>query len=353
MKLQHGFSMIDAMVGIVIGMMVAIAVYGTMAIVEAQRRTTVGSNGALEAGMAGVYAMQRDIKAAGVGVWQNSQAVCGTINIYYNGATVADGAAIAPAIIAPGAADANPDSITVAYSDSVLANNGIPLVAQMTSASAAMRAANARGIAVNDLIIVGDPGTSNPCTLMQATGTSNSGFGWDIAHAANSWNPSNPAAAFTSVPLYVANAVIFDINNFNWLRYRVNNGNLEVVNLITGTVDVAANDIVQLKAYYGTSNGTTPQIEQWVPATGAWASPLDAAHIKEIRAVRMVVVARSQHSEKPSVVGGACDATTTAPTSWPGGPTIDLSGDANWRCYKYRTLTLVAPLKNLIYGTSS
>jgi len=110
---------------------------------------------------------------------------------------------------------------------------------------------------------------------------------------------------------------------------------------------------VQMKAWYGTTNGTVPQIEQWVPATGSWASPLDTAHINAIRAIRIVVVARSQHAEKPTVVGGSCDATTTAPASWTGGPTLNLSGDANWQCYKYRTLTLVAPLKNIIFGVTS
>ncbi len=352
MRPQHGFSMIDVMVGIVVGILVALAVYATMSMVDAQRRSTVSVNGALEAGMAGIYALQRDIKSAGVGVWQNGQAVCPTINIY-NTHTIANGTALQPVLITPGADNTQSDSVTVAYSDSVLANDGIPLLAQMTSASAAMRAANARGLAVNDLIIVGDPGSTTPCTLMQVTSTTNSGFGWDVAHAAGTWNPANPSTAFTTAPQYLAGAVIFDIGQFNWLTYSVANGNLQVQNKVTGTVDTVANDIVMLRAYYGTSNGSTPQIEQWVAARDSWAAPLDTAHINAIRAVRLVAVARSQHAEKPSVAGGSCDATTTAPTAWTGGPTIDLSANSNWQCYKYRTLTLVAPLKNIIFGLSS
>ena len=38
-------------------------------------------------------------------------------------------------------------------------------------------------------------------------------------------------------------------------------------------VETLAENIVFLKAQYGVSNGTTPQIEQWVAATDAWAPP--------------------------------------------------------------------------------
>jgi hypothetical protein len=29
---------------------------------------------------------------------------------------------------------------------------------------------------------------------------------------------------------------------------------------------------------------------------------------------------------------------------------VDLSGDPDWQCYKYKTLLLTIPLKNMIYG---
>ena len=136
------------------------------------------------------------------------------------------------------------------------------------------------------------------------------------------------------------------------MTYRVAGGNLEAVNVVTNAVEVVASNVVMLKAWYGTSNGAISRIEQRVPATGAWASPLDALHINAIRAIRIAAVARSQHPEKPSVLGGTCDATTVAPASWPDGPTLDLSSDSSWRCYRYRVLTLVIPLKNVIFGAS-
>jgi type IV pilus assembly protein PilW len=66
--------------------------------------------------------------------------------------------------------------------------------------------------------------------------------------------------------------------------------------------------------------------------------------------VRITVVARAPHREKPATAGGACDATTVAPVSWAGGPAIDLSADPAWQCYRYRSITLTIPLKNVIFG---
>ena len=72
-----------------------------------------------------------------------------------------------------------------------------------------------------------------------------------------------------------------------------------------------------------------------------------------IRAVRIAVVARSAHRERPKVAGGACDATPAAPSTWAGGPALDLSADPDWQCYRYKTLLLTIPLKNLIFGSQA
>ena len=63
--------------------------------------------------------------------------------------------------------------------------------------------------------------------------------------------------------------------------------------------------------------------------------------------VRMALVARSAQPERPNVAGGACDATNAAPT-WSGG-SFDLTGDADWQCYRYRVFETTVPLRNLIW----
>ena len=44
------------------------------------------------------------------------------------------------------------------------------------------------------------------------------------------------------------------------------------------------------------------------------------------------------------------DATPAAPTAWAGGPALDLTADPDWQCYRYKTLLLTIPLKNMIFG---
>ena len=129
-------------------------------------------------------------------------------------------------------------------------------------------------------------------------------------------------------------------------------GQLEEVDNLTGAVDVLAEDIVYLKAAYGTTDGSARTIEQWVPAVDPWDDP-SLGQIEVIRAVLFAVVARNPQRVKPSVAGGACDATPEALlTLWPGGTVVDLSrlGD-DWNCFTYKTLRLAVPLRNVIFGS--
>lgn len=50
LKRQGGFSLISTMTGLIVGMMVAASALGTVAFMEAQKRTAMGSNSALANG---------------------------------------------------------------------------------------------------------------------------------------------------------------------------------------------------------------------------------------------------------------------------------------------------------------
>lgn len=73
-------------------------------------------------------------------------------------------------------------------------------------------------------------------------------------------------------------------------------------------------------------------------------------------AVQIVLVARSNQPEKPSVAGGACDTTSAGSISlaWTGG-SVDVSGNIglgagdDWKCYRYKTFETTVPLRNVIW----
>jgi type IV pilus assembly protein PilW len=345
---QAGISIIEMMVGLMVGTLVTLSAWGTVMFYEANRRTGIGGNSALENGLATALAIQRDVKSAGLGFVFGGVPACSKLNVYYNGVTTSDGQDIAPVIIVDGGAAS--DQVSVAYSGSILGGAPVRTIAAMGSPGDLIRIGTTGNLTAGNLMLVASPNGADPCTLMQATNASAAGFGTEITRAASDWNPGNPGAAFANAPAYAANSSVIHADGFTWVTYRVTNGNLEVVDNLSNTTEVLAENVVLLKAQYGTSNGVTPQIEQWVNGTDAWAPPLDAAHVGAVRALRIAVVARSAHRERPTVAGGACDATPAAPAAWAGGPALDLSADPDWQCYRYKTLLLTIPLKNLIFG---
>ena len=348
MRAQAGISIVEMMVGLMVGTLVTLSAWGTVMFYEANRRTGIGGNSALENGLATALAIQRDVKSAGLGIIFNGTSACGTLNVFHDGVTTADGVALAPVSITDGGAAS--DQVSVAYSGSILGGAPVRTIAAMAAPNDLIRINTTGPVVTGNMVLVASASGASPCTLMRVTSATTAGFGTELTRAAGEWNPADPATAFTNAPSYPANSNVIRADGFTWVTYRVTNANLEVVDNLTGAVDTLAENVVLLKAQYGTSNGMTPQIEQWVNATDAWAPPLDAVHVNAVRAIRIVVVARSPHRERPSVAGGPCDATTAAPETWPGGPAVDLSPDPEWQCYRYKTLMLTIPLKNIIFG---
>jgi type IV pilus assembly protein PilW len=249
---------------------------------------------------------------------------------------------------------AGPDQISVAYASSILGGAPVKMISGMSDADDMIKVNSTGSLASGDMILVAPTTPTQPCTHMQVTQAVTAGFGTDLTRSAGMWNPGSPDAAFTEAPAYGANSSVIRTGPLTWVTYRISaQRHLEVVDNLTGAVDTVAENIVFLKAQYGVSNGVAPQIEQWVAATDAWAPPLDNPHVAALRAVRIAVVARAPHREKPTVANGPCDATPAAPQTWTGGPVIDLSADPDWQCYKYKTLLLTIPLKNMIFGGQS
>ena len=152
---------------------------------------------------------------------------------------------------------------------------------------------------------------------------------------------------------YTANPRIYDLGAFTQRTYSVANGSLVSQDFFSSLTQVQlANNVVSLKAYYGISDAGSQVVNNWVSATGSWATPT-AEDFKRIKAIRVAVVVRSPLKERLPPGQTVCAITTTAPESWPGGPAIDLSNDSDWRCYRYRTFETVVPLRNVLWANLS
>lgn len=350
---MSGFSLVSLMVGLFVGLLVMLAVQGSAAFFETNRRQMIAGNAAFENALGGLLAVQRAAKQAGLSLAMEGRLACRSVNIYRGGAALADGQEIPPVRIVDGGDDS--DIITMAFADSIQAAMPAQSIRPMPASGSDILVSNALGLNVGDLIMVGMPSAATPCTLMQisALAPSVTPAGTQISHSGvTDWNPADRTATFSTMPGYGTGALVQRVGNWNWLTYRIVNQRLEEVDNLNGTVDVVAEDVVYMKAAYGTtSGGTSRTIEQWAPPTGGWANP-SVLQFDAVRAINIGVVARNPQPVKPSVAGGGCDATTDPSiTLWPLGPQVDLSRlGPDWSCYRYRTLTLAVPLRNVIFG---
>jgi type IV pilus assembly protein PilW len=350
----RGMTLISLMIGLLVGSLVLTALASTFNFFSAQRRQIVGGDTILQAALNGLGDIQRSVKTAGA-TTMNGSLLCPSINIYKDGVgTIANAASTQPVRVV--ASTSGSDQITVAGATSLYGTMGIRVVNAMPNASAVLKVNNTIGLAVGDLFVVGTPNTNLPCSMMQVTQLQNQGNGNPTAQIVHNpgeggpYNPPNPAQVFSNAPSYPEGSVILKMGAFNWLTYRVTGDNLEVVDALAGTTTVIAENVVGMKVWYGTSNGISKSIEQWIPATGTWAAPT-TTQIQAIRAIRIGLVVRNPDFVKPAS-GSTCDATANATfTLWESGPTFNVStGVADWACYRYRTLNLVVPLRNVIYG---
>lgn len=337
-RLQHGFSLIGTLMGLLIGLMVAASALGTAAYMEAQKRAAMGSNSALVNGAFGIFRIESETKLAGLGLLMRKSLACPAMNLSYQGAVLLDGAPLYPAVIVDGAALS--DTLTIAYMDSLLSAATAQLLLPMADAADSIKVSNAPDAQAGRFALLQSALPGLPCTLFQITGVTASSFGKDLVHAVGDYN----GAAFTNAIAYPENSRAAISSGLRWITFRINNNTLEEVDNITGAVMLVASDIIAMKVQYGATDGVSTSISNWNAATGLYAAP-SMPDMQNVHAVRIGLLARSPDKNT------TCAASAGAPRLWPAGPAFDVTGNPDWRCFRYRTFTLLIPLINVALGT--
>lgn len=333
---QTGFTLVEIMVGLAIGMLATVVIMQVFSVFEAQKRTTTGTADAqTNAGIA-LYNIGRELQMAGYPLMPAADSPLECTALTVNG--VADATVpnrLSPVVIVNGVAAAGvsaSDTFTLRYGNSL--GGGIPSpITAMAGANATV--SSSLGCLAGDITLITNAAAT--CAMSSAGAV-----------------PDNTTVTLANTTGAVAGANLACLGVWNEISYAVNNGNLQR----SGVDSVAG--IVNLQAQYGVSAvATSNQVTQWVDASGGtWAAPT-VANRNRIKAVRIAVVARNAKME-PGNVTTACSSTTAAaPTglcAWAGSvaspaPTIDLSdGDPNWRRYRYRVFETIIPLRNMIWA---
>ena len=389
---EHGFSIVELMVSVVIAMLALMFATRMVTGGERTKQTALAGSDSMQNGMLAMFSLSNDATQAGFGLNDPIVAGCDTTmndSLGYTLMPAAPASAVHP--LAPVIIENNgtaPDRITF-YSGSGLGGTAsMRVVDSFTGGALLGIAANPYGfssgsdLAQPDVILVAPESGTGKCSLAQVSAAV-------PGIAATNTNPglridSNADTRFNANGLggnsYIGNqARIFNLGPADKLSFHtwsVQNGflALRATDMPASTASAGsagatvADNIVSIKAQYGfdirTGAAFTPEkgmvVGQWsnsmidADGTGGAGSPGD---YQRVVAVRIAVVARSKAPERPTT-GTACDATAVAPTLFsnaqpqnvaavPVNVNLAVTGDlVDWKCYHYRVFDTIVPIRN-------
>jgi type IV pilus assembly protein PilW len=371
---SRGFSLIEIMVGLVIGMLAIIIIMQIFSASDTSRRTTTGGDDAQINGTIALYGLERDIRAAGYGVSSYNLTGCSLgYTTSQDSAAVTLSGAIAPVIINPPASlvpagDTNTDTLFVMYGNSNSPSEGDIMIAPSTAGNYQM--ATPTSFAANDYVIAQTSTRPGTCSLTR-----------DKVASVTSPN----VVVSPGVAGLAANSIVYNLGQAPIIRaYAVRNGNLTVCDYTayncgsssyTSTLNSnvwvpIASNIVSLRAQYGRDtsgvatsamSGIVDTYDQTTPGSAADTSGLNVyCAWARVLATRVAVIARSPQYDKtmptstaPTWAGSTVVATASASTpANPTAVTISLTGSSNWQYYRYKTLQTTVPLRNSIWQGS-
>lgn len=377
---QRGFSIIELMISVVIGMLAIM--FATRLIVggEQNKQTAMGGSDAMQNGMLAMFSLSNDASQAGYGLNDPLLVGCDTVfadkNAYTLASATRSGATIHPlaaAIITNNPAGS--DEISLYSGSSLMGTGTVRLLKDYTGEAFLTVDHAAYGFKAKDVIVVAPEKGATQCSLAQvsvdpnlsdATPTLRIDTGADVRFNTGKLNALFGANAARAFNLGQGDKLSFHTWSVadNFLRLRATDM------AGSGTkAAVIADNIIALKAQYGfdTRVGTafTPdlgtQVSQWsstmidADGDGVAGSPGD---YQRIVALRLAVVARSKSPER-APPGGTCNA-TAAPTLTvfnnqepsnvtPVSVTVNLAvaGDTvSSQCYHYRAFETIVPIRN-------
>lgn len=367
---NRGFSLVELMVAVTLAIVTGLAVIMVLSSYESRKRTvTVGNDAELNAAV-GMYMVEREVRMAGAGLTAATGMLCPAgVNLFYNGATIFDGATLAPVAVTDGGADAGgsplPDRIRVVRSDSAFGVAPSTIVKLMTTPGGDVTVVDDTGLGNGDLFVASAADGSKVCTLMQMTQAPQvAGSAWTLTHGADPthYNPADPAANYTNAVSYDVGDIVTNLGQFGMRTFRVicNDGgapsltnacNLVSYNTLTAAanpalaaVDSISSQVVNFQVQYGVAPVGGQTVDTWTDATGAWAAP-SAVDALRIKAVRMAIVTRGNLERE--IVSPAALVLWDASLS---GAALNMPLSNDQRRYRYKVITVVVPLINVIWA---
>jgi type IV pilus assembly protein PilW len=370
---QAGFTLIELMIGVVIGLLASLAVTHVLIASEGNKRTTTSGSDAQVSGALALGTLQRSVQAAGYGFGAIPAVVGCTLTATFNGAAIAGFPdKLVPVQITPNATANMPDTIRILASGKSTFSMPVRVIANYKKNDQLFQAASGLGVAPpltiagvlkapGDLMVVA-VSTSTPCAMFQVT--SQAANPLDIKREDDAaWN-----AAGTPADNYSPGSFLVNMGKPMDVTYSIVNDSLRASTLRIDTAtsqpsyDAAPVElfpgIVNLQAYYGKDTNGDGKLDAWNKT-----APTTNAEWLQVTAVRIAVVARSTQYEKENV--------TNENLLWDVGSSIAMAGTedctfgaiaskclrlkvdhlADWKHYRYRVFDTVVPLRNMLWNS--
>jgi type IV pilus assembly protein PilW len=342
---ERGVGLIEIMVSIVIGMLIVLMIFQVYLVTESQKRTITSSNDAQENASYGLFLLGQELAGAG--------------NVIATATAALSGCAMLrpiPVVIAAGATDNDPDTLTVFFGGSgalstptIFLNNA----SVSTSPPGVYQVAGPVGFSPND-VIAAVQGTNCTLSTIKAGGVAvavSTGIA-TISHTLTSTPGNNSAATYVATSASLINLGQGD--RFGRTLYSVDTtkSTLTTQSLLPTVLAAtpAVSNVVNLKVQFGLDTDNDGAVDTWQSATGNWSSanlPLQpAAAWQQIQAVRVAIVTRSEKYETDAVTPGPLGMLCS-----PAPCAVSMTLTADQQHYRYKVMETIVPVRNAVWNT--
>lgn len=365
---QRGFSLIEIMVALLIGLIGVLVVFSVLAAAEGRKRSTAAGTEAQTGGAIALMALSGDIKLGGYG-FVGAEYIGDPIpadffgcpvQIHLDGHVPADFThPLVPVLIDQGASGA-PDAITVWWGNSAIAAATQSFQAPTTAESKTVTEGRA-SFQLHDLVLVvseqgsiaggvGCPNAPNSAVALVEISGNSAPAAMQIDHASGADFPFNHAGG-PNVPAAFSDGFLFNLGQAPHInQWSINTQPaLQVQDVLRGTNPVMnGENVIDLQAQYGFDSAFKLGAAAVQPDI-KWSDVQTGYEWSQLRAVRVAILVRSGNWERDEV--------TTAAPSWAGGAfnmsaTVPADG-TGWKHYRYRVYQTAVPLPNMIWGSGS
>ena len=341
---QRGISLIEMMVGVVIGLVAVLVIYQTFAVAEGVKRQTVSAGDAQKTGLIATYLLGSEIGNAGSGITLNQDdlATCNT-----DAADIVKTMRPFSVLITPGADDATPDQIVVNYGTARSVVTPSVVMVKTDVAGTQTTVQSPTGFKKGDMFVaITGSGDCERLTVTEDVGAPDANGNVILKHAATAFEYLPTSRVVNIGPADSTQRVRYDVTAAGVLRS---------LDLVTAGATPAplASSIVNLKYQYGVDNDNNGSVDEWVKPSGAWAPAAVLAftgnNLKRIRAVRMAMVVRSDEFDRdaPAFPWTIFECTAEEAKNYTCPAKVTGTAPANFR---YRVYETIIPLRNPMWN---